>query len=1190
MLSEYVGRVIRPMVCAKNQLVTRVCTVVLLQFLCGWFGISAAIAQSWTLGTAPYGRHLNDVAIMANGDIFVAGGHPSNDAISSIFITRDLGISWDIQVDLLQPWTKAIAFADQSIGVAVGVEGRIRRTTDAGALWQEINSGFTENLNDICFSDPTNGYIVGGNAGTGATQLILKSTNGGSSWSSQLNQSGQPLYGVTFLNSSIGFAVGAQGTILKTTNAGVSWNVVPSPVVRDFNAVEFTDPLNGFIVGGKFSADSIRTILSTSDGGQTWTVALDEAGGWLTDIDFIDSNNGYAVGDVGTVLRTTNAGANWTGINLPGASSSDRFQAVEMTSSTSGIIVGYWGVTYILQNFPMPLVQTLSAVVQPSQTAAQLQATVNTGGTPGQATFLLSTDPAMISYSEFQTQNVNSTQPQFVQQLATQLVQGETYYYCAKATTVAGVSYGDTLSFVAVIPFQQLSMDSILNEESQLPVFHGTVSGFVEQAQLFFEYGTTANLGMQVTANPSSVSTNATLLPSYVFGQSLPSGEYFVRMKAVAASGTYYSELQSFYCGQPFDQFVAISATYDILTDAAQLVAQVANARVPLNLQFSYWGGSSGTVSASPATISDTLNYTVLGQIVGLVPNSNYTVQLSAFTPYGFHNSNAISFFTGVNYDNFTTNTATEITPTTAILNGWVNGLNYDSEIEFEYGTTTQLAQTITASPATITDGDPHDIQAQLQSLIPNTLYYYRLKGTAGGNTFYGELRQFFTGPPEIPNWDFQSWDHRVIELPVGWNIIDESFERIDLGSGNSALKLTGGNATVMGYFTNSQGGGPDFHGVIPFSYRPDSIFVVMNHFVEPEDTTTIMVKLENSNEVVSFGFYPIVGSSNGSFQEMAIPLTYLTSGTPELISIALINFNMSHDAVFTSSNMFSVDRIHFGPNIPSLPELEFDNWNSFEYDRLNGWSYDKFLNNASGNLSEPMAAMPLVYNGEDTAVIFRNFETFDDIVESQIYTGETVFGENEFFTIDRRHEVLTGWMKFEHEGTDTLSLRVDFMANGQFSGSVSLMLHETISDWTPFDLPIQHYQFEPEPDSARIEIRIINHDNSSLSVFYLDKLCFDGFYVGQSNVVIGLEDNGLKTKSKAYPNPTSGILHFDGLPDGSVIEVFDLNGRLVRTPDLASGNFSIDLSSLIPGVYLARVKDLDSHFTQRIVVIGQVE
>lgn len=68
-------------------------------------------------------------------------------------------------------------------------------------------------LNSIQFTDNNTGYAVG-NCGT-----IIKTMNGGITWSSLLSGTPNRLLSVWFTDSNTGFVVGDSGVILKTLNA-----------------------------------------------------------------------------------------------------------------------------------------------------------------------------------------------------------------------------------------------------------------------------------------------------------------------------------------------------------------------------------------------------------------------------------------------------------------------------------------------------------------------------------------------------------------------------------------------------------------------------------------------------------------------------------------------------------------------------------------------------------------------------------------------------------------------------------------------------------------------------------------------------------------------------------------------------------------------------------------------------------
>ena len=87
--------------------------------------------------------------------------------------------------------------------------------------WTLKNSGVTELLHDIVFTDPNNGWAVG-RAG-----VIIHTTDGGESWTPQVSNVTVPLHSVDFVDSLNGWAVGLiennEGTILHTTDGGVNW-------------------------------------------------------------------------------------------------------------------------------------------------------------------------------------------------------------------------------------------------------------------------------------------------------------------------------------------------------------------------------------------------------------------------------------------------------------------------------------------------------------------------------------------------------------------------------------------------------------------------------------------------------------------------------------------------------------------------------------------------------------------------------------------------------------------------------------------------------------------------------------------------------------------------------------------------------------------------------------------------------
>jgi photosystem II stability/assembly factor-like uncharacterized protein len=93
---------------------------------------------------------------------------------------------------------------------------------------------------------PFSGYSNGGHlvdANTivlvGERNRIVRSSDGGTTWSLQNTQVTENIYASCFVDQSLGWAVGAGGTILKTTNGGDSWTYHTSAPISSlgFNAM-----------------------------------------------------------------------------------------------------------------------------------------------------------------------------------------------------------------------------------------------------------------------------------------------------------------------------------------------------------------------------------------------------------------------------------------------------------------------------------------------------------------------------------------------------------------------------------------------------------------------------------------------------------------------------------------------------------------------------------------------------------------------------------------------------------------------------------------------------------------------------------------------------------------------------------------------------------------------------------------
>ena len=90
-------------------------------------------------------------------------------------------------------------------------------------------------------------------------------------WQNPLPQ-GNTLYGVYFTDANTGTATGDNWTIVRTTDGGDSWSIQSSGTTNTLYGVSFTDADYGTAVG------SSGTIVRTTDGGNTWSSQTSEIG------------------------------------------------------------------------------------------------------------------------------------------------------------------------------------------------------------------------------------------------------------------------------------------------------------------------------------------------------------------------------------------------------------------------------------------------------------------------------------------------------------------------------------------------------------------------------------------------------------------------------------------------------------------------------------------------------------------------------------------------------------------------------------------------------------------------------------------------------------------------------------------------------------------------------------------------
>lgn len=127
----------------------------------------------------------------------------------TVLFSEDAGLIWDKASLLgdLDTRFNAVAFAGEKSIISVGTKGRIFRSNAGARLWRQIDSGTTADLNDVFFTDATNGWAVGDHG------IIVRTRDGGKTWTDGRSPATHNLEKV-FFTAGRGWAVGFGGTVL----------------------------------------------------------------------------------------------------------------------------------------------------------------------------------------------------------------------------------------------------------------------------------------------------------------------------------------------------------------------------------------------------------------------------------------------------------------------------------------------------------------------------------------------------------------------------------------------------------------------------------------------------------------------------------------------------------------------------------------------------------------------------------------------------------------------------------------------------------------------------------------------------------------------------------------------------------------------------------------------------------------
>lgn len=186
--------------------------------------------------------------------------------------------------------------------------GTVIKTSDGGYSWTRQDPSGAHTLQAVDFVDDQHGWVAG------KSNSVYRTTDGGNSWTDTATPHNNHANGIEMLDTQTAVVVMDYGKAYKTTDGGSSWTeVIDNADDYDLIAVHFLDDQEGWIVGGYGVA------YHTTDGGDTWDLVDTGTDVQLWDAHFLSPDVGFVVGQTvdQTIRKTEDGGATWSDVSTP---------------------------------------------------------------------------------------------------------------------------------------------------------------------------------------------------------------------------------------------------------------------------------------------------------------------------------------------------------------------------------------------------------------------------------------------------------------------------------------------------------------------------------------------------------------------------------------------------------------------------------------------------------------------------------------------------------------------------------------------------------------------------------------------------------------------------------------------------------------------------------------------------------
>jgi len=171
-------------------------------------------------------------------------------------------------------------------------------------------------------------------------------------------------------------------------------------------------------------------------------------------------------------------------------------------------------------------------------------------------------------------------------------------------------------------------------------------------------------------------------------------------------------------------------------------------------------------------------------------------------------------------------------------------------------------------------------------------------------------------------------------------------------------------------------------------------------------------------------------------------------------------------------------------------------------------------------------------------------------------------------------------------------------IANSSFDGTGTLVLNSTTTLNNVFrykikDSLVATIPLLGEATVERTQYEYYLYPTSRLPLFVHSTIEITGAFNITTGLVLSAyePDNYMSVSTNeltgvsVYPNPATDVLNFNGLTEDATIQIYALNGQLIKTVELVLGTSNVSVDELTAGTYIVKATTANGTLTSKISV-----